>query len=126
MALFKVLSLESWQKIHNNEEEKLKEIKPIFNRDGYYLSKDGLCWFETNGRAFLYEEEEFRFRLNLLNIPSLSLNQLDALKKVVKYKIASKEQIKLLRDIEFLEEQRKMCREISILVCSVKKKKGVS
>jgi hypothetical protein len=53
----KVLTLENWMLFSFEEPEEyihsntIKEIKPIINRDGYYML-DGFVWFEHNNKAY--------------------------------------------------------------------------
>ncbi len=53
----KVRKLEDWMLFEFEEPEEyikineIKEIKPIFNRNGYYML-DGFVWFEHNNKAY--------------------------------------------------------------------------
>ena len=41
------------------------EIKPVFKRTGLYYNRlTRYCWFETNGRAYVYEPENFFYAFN--------------------------------------------------------------
>lgn len=68
--------------------------EPIVNRDGVFKrGKD--CWFEVRGQAFTYDIEMFKYEFSLLNAPSLSTQQVNALKAIVKAKLATKQQKKM-------------------------------
>jgi hypothetical protein len=70
------------------------QIEPIVNRDGIFKrGKD--CWFEVRGRAFTYDITMFKYEFSLLDYPSLSAQQLNALQAIVKTKLASNQQKKL-------------------------------
>lgn len=74
------------------------QIDPIVHRDGVFKrGKD--CWFEIRGQAFTYDSEMFDFEFGLLNVPSLSTSQFQALKMVVEQKLASVEQKKLYQTL---------------------------
>jgi hypothetical protein len=98
----KVLSVEYWMELHVNCHEiasdKLPEIAPILNRDGYfYETVSKRCWFEFNGRAFdLEKNTQFLFELELLNHKRLSTEEINAFKVLTKHKLISKEQCRLL------------------------------
>lgn len=37
-----------------------REWSPIFDRDGiYYNRRTGVCWFETNGKAYVCDKKDF-------------------------------------------------------------------
>lgn len=67
------------------------QLEPVLNRDGVFKrGKD--CWFEVRGQAFTYDIELFKYELSLLNAPSLSMQQINALEAIVKAKLATKKQ----------------------------------
>lgn len=68
-----------------------REIEPIMNRDGIF-KRGQKCWFEVRGQAFTYPLETFNFEYSLVDLPSLSQQQMAALKMVVDTKMATKEQ----------------------------------
>lgn len=73
----KVLPLEKWMKRPENPfyfinfksrelvvPKLLKSREAVFHRDGFYLLrqiKEGICWFEYNGKAWTYDEKYFKF-----------------------------------------------------------------
>lgn len=69
------------------EEEKLTEINPIINRNGYYLMED-FCWFEFNGKAYEYEVESFKYKLKLLNAKVFREVELKAIELLINANIA--------------------------------------
>ena len=74
------------------------QIDPIVHRDGVFKrGKD--CWFEIRGQAFTYDSKMFDFEFSLLNVPSLSTSQFQALKMVIDQKLASVEQKKLYQTL---------------------------
>jgi hypothetical protein len=93
----KILPLDSWMK-HTPSLEKCIYYKthlpttPKFNRPGMYLKgKD--CWFETlDGRAFIYDEYQFKYGLSLLDVEKYNARQVAALKSVCDEHVATKEQ----------------------------------
>jgi len=88
-----------------------REIEPIMNRDGIFKrGKD--CWFEVRGQAFTYPLETFNFEFSLVNLPSLSLQQMTALKMVVDTKLATREQRELYRKLMYRVENLKNRLEI--------------
>lgn len=70
------------------------QIEPILHRDGIF-KRGKECWFEVRGQAFTYPLETFNFEYSLLNLPSLSQQQMAALKMVVGTKMATKGQREL-------------------------------
>jgi hypothetical protein len=70
------------------------QIEPIVNRDGIF-KRGTECWFEVRGRAFTYDLAMFKYEFSLLDYPSLSAQQLNALQAIMKAKLASKQQKKL-------------------------------
>lgn len=67
------------------------QLEPILNRDGVF-KRGKNCWFEVRGQAFTYDIELFKYELSLLNAPSLSIQQINALEAIVKAKLATKTQ----------------------------------
>lgn len=62
----KVMKLDHWM-THRFAEETLKyylSTDPIFNRNGIYCYK-GSSWFEMDGKAWLYEPNQFLYDINL-------------------------------------------------------------
>lgn len=55
----KVLPLRPWMK---NPSKRLETVEPNIGRDGYYLFGDA-CWFEVNGKAYVYEGRLFNIEL---------------------------------------------------------------
>ena len=105
----KVLPLEGWMKIMNHEylnPPKLEEEEPRFNRDGYYLHFD-VCWFECNGKAYLYIEDEFRDTLMMYEAKRLSLKEKCALKYIKEMNLITKKQKDMLYRSTVLESQRR-------------------
>lgn len=70
------------------------QIEPIVNSNGIFKrGKD--CWFEVAGKAFTYDLSMFNYKFSLLNAPSLSQQQFNALIAIVKVKLATKQQKKM-------------------------------
>jgi hypothetical protein len=72
-----VLPLKYWMIRHGlnlRDTLELKEIEPVFNRDGWYYNRHTKhCWFECRGKAFLYERaNDFKYRVDLFTFKSLS------------------------------------------------------
>lgn len=80
-----------------NEEFGKDEIEPKFYRDGMYLEGNH-CWFETVGRAFKYDANMFRYKMELLNASehdTKTIEVIQALMKVCK-KVVTPKQVQLV------------------------------
>ncbi len=82
----------------SQESKRYLEIEPILNREGIY-KRGKECWFEIRGKAYVYPVETFDFEFSLINTPSLSSQELNALKAIVSTKFATKKQHELYRTI---------------------------
>jgi hypothetical protein len=74
------------------------QIEPIVNRDGIF-KRGNECWFEIRGLAFTYDLAMFKYKFSLLDAPTLSSQQMNALHEIVKAKLASKQQKKLYNTV---------------------------
>jgi hypothetical protein len=74
------------------------QIEPIVNRDGIF-KRGTECWFEVRGEAFTYDIAMFKYKFSLLDAPTLSAQQMNALHAIVKAKLASKQQKKLYNTV---------------------------
>jgi len=89
----KVLSLEPWMiwredSFYDKEdmlECVLREISPIFNRDGYYYH-EGFSWFEYSGEAYQVSSKYFIETLDLLDVPCLRIEEIKAIETLLKNK----------------------------------------
>lgn len=106
----KVLPLESWMRFLTEEdiqEMNLVEITPVFNRTGYYL-RNNSCWFElSNGKAYSYYPDNFKFELSLREASVYNSRQIAALKEVINQKLANKEQ----KSLYYLIRSYHQCKE---------------
>lgn len=67
MTNLKVLDLEGWMMRYDLfDMGEYKSIKPIYNRNGYYLYGKA-CWFEIDGKAYEAHKEDFVYSLELKN-----------------------------------------------------------
>ncbi len=82
----------------SQESKRYLEIEPILNREGIY-KRGKECWFEIRGKAYVYPVETFDFEFSLINTPSLSSQELNALKAIVSTKFSTKKQQELYRTI---------------------------
>ena len=84
-----------------------QEINPVFNRRGLYLY-GSQCWFEIEGRAFLYEKKHFLETLNLRNFEEVCDNYLQKLDDISKVypKMLSKEEKRLLAMRKFYKPNK--------------------
>jgi hypothetical protein len=72
-------------------------VAPVFGRDGIYLDRQsGKCWFEVNGQARSYERASFEYDLACLNASEINHRQVEALRGIIKQKLATQEQKRLL------------------------------
>lgn len=80
-----------------------KEIKPILNRDGWYLDGNK-CWFEYKKRAFLVSKVDFLYMLEVMNYLERPLRkkEFEALLVLENTKLITKEQ----KDLLFFERSR--------------------
>ena len=88
-----------------------REITPLLNRNGVF-KRGPDCWFEVDGRAFTYDGAQFDYELSLLDAPSLSMRQVEALRLVVAHKLASSQQKKMYN--MFLCKQENLALRLSI------------
>lgn len=131
----KVLQLHSWMRHYkdNSFVTPLKQIKPIYNRDGYYTRnislpkyklKSILCWFEYNGKAFEYDINYFNSDLNLLNYRRLTKQESTYIKwlsvmgltsKTQLHALSISNQLHSLRRIKlgFLSTKLKICKKFN-------------
>lgn len=89
-----------------------EEIPPEYNRDGWYLLGDK-CWFETNGKAYLYNKKQFDFEMNLKWAGEFDIATVGAIRNLEKVceSVLSKEQKKLLQFYNYVEIFKKDKRE---------------
>jgi len=116
---YKVLPLESWMIVDGDwvtwkdvQECAKGEIAPIMNRDGFYYDRaTKMCWFEINGRAFLYEAKSFLYSLSLFAHSPLSEKDADALRVTISS--AAKRNINLndLNELLQMDHEWKMIRD---------------
>lgn len=112
MSNLKILKLEYWMStcsLFSDDLDYYYEIKPIFNRDGWYLENDR-CWFEVNNRAFEGSDliESFKYKLYLLDIPCLTDKEIKALTLICETKLASKNQHDIIKIYNTLKDYRSM------------------
>ena len=97
----KVLQCENWMLSEDLSDERLTEIDPVFHRNGLYKTYD-LCWFECDGKAYLYNVNQFVYNLETIAASELNQKQAMALKGVIDQNLATKTQRKLYsRHIDF-------------------------
>lgn len=87
------------------------EINPVFHRDGMYLEGNE-CWLEIDGRAFVYDAEQFKFELATLNAGEYNDSVYKALIDICSVNLATKKQRKLLYMIETAKDVRNTSRSI--------------
>lgn len=100
MSELLVLPLEYWMEsddLFDDLFDRLEQINPIFNRPGYYYKrKENICWFENSeGKAFKYNIEEFKYTISLYDVEKYNNKQYNALKLIIEQKLATKEQKRL-------------------------------
>lgn len=91
--------------------DRYRELNPVFNRDGMYLEGNE-CWLEIDGRAFVYDAEQFKFELALLDAGEYNNTVYKALIDICRVNLATKEQRKLLYMIEVAKDVRNTSRSI--------------
>lgn len=74
-----------------------KETDQVFNRNGIYLLNNK-CWLEVDGKAYLYEKQQFLSELKTLNHKCLSDSERECLIKLIAHRMANQSQIDLLLD----------------------------
>jgi len=77
-------------------ENYFEEIKPVFKRTGLYYNRlTKYCWFETNGRAYVYEPENFFYEFNGYVALEQDIETYRLLKNLYDYnpKVLTKDQI---------------------------------
>ena len=97
---YKILPLEYWMTSDRFFEEEVEsgcrvETFVIFNRAGLYYDRlYDICWFELpDGRAFVYNTNQFKYELNSLRVwQKYNSTQIQALKEVIKQRVATKTQ----------------------------------
>ena len=74
------------------------EIKPKFNRDGFYYNRhEGVAWIELQGRAWFYDKPSyFLYSLKMLNHKPLTDKCVLAIKDLIRAGIKNKELNELL------------------------------
>ena len=107
----KVLKAEEWMKysamVALNMDDPPEEITPICNRDGiYYNSAINFCWFEAAGKAYMYDSEDVKRTLDILNHNPLRSCVRDAIIVLHKSDLASTDQLKLLQMDSLVHELR--------------------
>ena len=102
----KRLNIERWMYLEYSEH---KETKVYANKEGLY-AYGMYSWFEIKVagkiRAFEYDVEDFRFTLLMRKTAEYNTLQYNALKNIVKNKLATKTQVTELRFIEYNRENR--------------------
>ena len=102
----KILPLENWMyDIDSISELNLKEISPIFKRNGFYLKRN-VCWFEINGKAFIYNRDDFIHSLNIFNHKHLRDCDFINLSSLSKSGILNREMLNILRLETHIRELR--------------------
>jgi hypothetical protein len=92
MQTVKVLPLDRWMSSTRAFPYfNLTETNPFFNRDGIYLSVKK-CWFEVNGKAYLYDKKQFVYDLQLMNDLEVCQRKVKLFGELIKENIASKDQ----------------------------------
>lgn len=91
--------------------DRYRELNPVFNRNGMYLEGNE-CWLEIDGRAFVYDAEQFKFELALLNAGEYNNTVYKALIDICSVNLATKKQRKLLYMIEVAKDVRNTSRSI--------------
>jgi len=67
-----------WSLLEKTVDLNLKEITPIFNRNGIYKFGDN-CWMESFGRAFEYSSDEFDKKFRRSSLVPISSSQYNLL-----------------------------------------------
>lgn len=120
----KRLNLDKWMMRNDNVfEETVKQYEPfkrIFGKPGIYLYGDK-CWFELpNGKSYLYSKEIFEYVLKMEEVKKLNQYQIEALRNIVKQKLATKEQRNLLYHYECMMMTRKTKRNTKLMMSKLK------
>lgn len=89
-------------------------FNPVFNRDGiYYNRRANVCWFETNGKAYLWNKEDFLYALASYEACEKDIKLFRQFKFIYDYdkSALSKEQMQFLslysNNLEVREQKRK-------------------
>lgn len=105
----KVLPLPSWAEVSSDwklksflihRHEPTDYIPPITNRPGMYLLGDK-CWFVNSLGCWEWKKNRFMWELDIQSVPSLSIKEYNALRDICATKYATKEQTKLLYNINW-------------------------
>ena len=128
MARLKRMELHKWMGVFRSLEdlkEDYEQIDPILEKNGVYLFSE-LCWLEVQygdkWHAFLYDREQFVYDFNLLKSQELNARQADALRICIKEKVATSDQVRMLRSYNAYYAGLQAKRSMTLFLKRVKEK----
>jgi hypothetical protein len=114
-----VMPLQFWMRYYSDapegrEENDLKRITPIVNRDGWYFDRStGVEWYEYKGEAFLPrgKADMFKYHLQLLDAQVLTAREVAAYREMLR--LRPKKAIRdSISEVLRLDGENKYLREI--------------
>jgi hypothetical protein len=98
-----------------------EQTEIIIGKEGWYL-QGKKCWFETDGKAYISDEKQFKFDLLCLTISELDKSvaiALETLQKVAP-NIMTKHQKNIISCTEFNKEIKQMNRDMKLFLKTIK------
>lgn len=100
MTKVKVLPLTFWMSNSSDFKDdlgRLESTAPVFNRNGHYYNRVlDVCWFEVDGKAFLFDGSDFKWDLECLCARELNHKQIMSLMEVQTQDLSTKQQDRIL------------------------------
>ena len=75
LSKIKELPLQGWMTLMGSGRYSppLAECSPAYNKDGYYYDdRSKLCWFEYNGKAWVYDVKMFQYDYEISHTDTLN------------------------------------------------------
>lgn len=82
----RVLPLQAWMTCMGSGRytPPLAECSPAYNKDGYYYDdRSKLCWFEYNGKGWIYDVKAFQYDYEISNAPEIKSPILNDYDKII-------------------------------------------